>query len=363
MSKNIYVFIFATFLITGCSSMTDYAKNILSDPRNEKLVYKTNEDYSSGQIDLIIPPNLNNPDTKNALSLPEIIENDSERLFTIDTVLEGVKIYKQGTSIFLSVKTQDKISLWNKIKSFWLQEGFLLVNSDLTVSTMRTNYLENLSEVQLGTVQRIVGRYVPLLVSPETRDSYKTRLIKKPDGYDILITHYGKEFMSDGDSDFRWQNRARDSEFENEMISRMFIYLGGNEARDAGYVVAKSTGIRNTVSIYSDDKGLQTLFVPDIYERTFPAVVTALEILGINIIEKNQSDGYVKILLGDTEASNDGFFANIFDKSSSESLFIRLNLGGSNGSATLITVENNSFVQMNNPAAEEVLRGLYVKLK
>ena len=39
--------------------------------------------------------------------------------------------------------------------------------------------------------------------------------------------------MSDGDTDFRWQNRPRDPEFENEMISRMYIYLGGDEAREA----------------------------------------------------------------------------------------------------------------------------------
>jgi len=209
----------------------------------------------------------------------------------------------------------------------------------------------------------VVGRYVPLLVSPETRDSYKTRLIKKDDGYDILITHYGKEFMSDGDSEFRWQNRARDPEFENEMISRMYIYLGGNEAREAGYVVAKSTGIRNQASIYSDDNNLQTLYVPDIYERTYPAVLTALDILGINIIKQNQSDGYIQISLDDEQSSNDGFFSNIFNKSSSETLFIKLNQGGESSSATLITIENNSFVQMNDHASEEILRGLYVKLR
>ena len=349
--------------MTGCSNMTDYAKNILSDPRNEKLVYKTNEDYASSQIDLILPPNVNNPDTNNALLLPEIVEGDSDKIFTIDTELEGIQVYKQGNNMFLSVKTQDKISLWNKIKTFWTREGFLLVNSDLTLSSMRTNYLENLSEVQLGAVQRVIGRYVPLLVSPETRDSYKTRLVKKNDGYDILITHYVKEFMSDGDSEFRWQNRARDSEFENEMISRLYIFLGGNEARESGYTIAKSTGIRNQVSIYSDDNNLQTLYVPDIYERTYPAVVTALEILGINIIEQKQSDGYIQISLDGKETSNDGFFSNIFSKSSSETLFIKLNLGGENNSATLITIENNSFVHMNDPASEEVLRGLYVKLR
>jgi uncharacterized lipoprotein len=169
--------------------------------------------------------------------------------------------------------------------------------------------------------------------------------------------------MSDGDSEFRWQNRARDSEFENEMTSRMFIYLGGAEARDAGYIVAKSTGIRNIVSIYSDDKNLQTLYVPDIYERTYPAVVTALDILGVNIIKQSQADGYIQVSLDDKKQGNDGFFANIFNKTTSETLFIKLNLGGDNGSATLITVENNSFVQMNDSASEEILRGLYVKLR
>jgi hypothetical protein len=38
-------------------------------------------------------------------------------------------------------------------------------------------------------------------------------------------------------------------------------------------------------------------------------------------------------------------------------------MGGENGSATLISIENNSSVQMNDSVSEEVLRGLYVKLK
>ena len=69
---------------------------------------------------------------------------------------------------------------------------------------MKTVFLENLSEAQLGTVQRIVGRYVPLLVSPDTRDSFKTRFLFRDDGVDIILTHYGKN-MSDGDVEFRWQ--------------------------------------------------------------------------------------------------------------------------------------------------------------
>jgi outer membrane protein assembly factor BamC len=228
---------------------------------------------------------------------------------------------------------------------------------------MRTNYLENLSEVQLGVIQRYVGRYVPLLVSPETRDSYKTRIVKKENGFDIVISHYGKEFMSDGDTEFRWQNRPRDKEFQNEMISRMYIYLGGDEAKNSGYIVAKTTGIRKSVSIYTDDKGLQTLFVPDIYERVYPSIVSSLDILGVKIIEKDQSSGLIKISLDDREKESKGFLSSLFSNDSSEVMNIKVNTGGETGESTLITIEDDVFNQIQSLASDEVLRGLYVKLR
>ena len=351
------------FALTGCAGMSDYVKNLVSDPRNEKLVYKSDEDYSSGQIDLVIPPNLNQPNTVSALSLPEVIDNDSNKLFTIDTKLENIKLFKQGQDMFLSVQTEDKILLWERIKLFWLEEGFQILSEDLTISSMRTNYLENLSEVQLGVIQRYVGRYVPLLVSPETRDSYKTRIVKKENGFDVLISHYGKEFMSDGDTEFRWQNRPRDKEFQNEMISRMYIYLGGDEAKNSGYIVAKTTGIRKTVSIHTDDNSLQTLFVPDIYERVYPSVVSSLDILGVKIIEKDQSSGLIKISLDDREKEARGFLSGLFNSDSSEVMNIKVNTGGETGESTLITIEDSDFNQMQSLATDEVLRGLYVKLR
>ena len=362
MSKHFISFLLL-FSLSGCSGMTDYVKNIISDPRNEKLVYKTDEDYSSSQIDLVIPPNLNRPKTIDALMLPEVIDNDSDKLFTIDTKLEGIKIYKQGQDMFLSVETQDKLILWNRIKSFWLEEGFQLLSEDLTISSMKTNYLENLSEVQLGAIQRVVGRYVPLLVSPETRDSYKTRIIKKDNGFDIVVSHYGKEFMSDGDSEFRWQNRPRDNEFQNEMISRMYIYLGGNEAKNSGYIIAKTTGIRNTVSIYTDEQGLQTLYVPDIYERVYPSIVSSLDILGVKILDNNQSNGLIKISMDDKAEESKGFLAKMFSDNSSQVMNIKVTTGGDNGESTLVIIEDNSFVQIQTLASDEILRGLYVKLK
>ncbi len=361
--NKFFIALFLIFTITSCSTMTEYAKNIISDPRNENLIYKTDKDYSSTQKELILPPNVTQPEVRDILSLPDVVKNDTNRLFSVDTKLENIKIYKEGNDMFLSIKVENKLLLWEKLKSFWLQEGFQLMNSDLTTSSMRTNYLENISEAQLGTIQKVVGRYVPLLVSPETRDSYSTRLIKKEENYEIFVTHYGKEFMSDGDSDFRWQNRQRDVEFENEMISRMYIYLGGEEAKESGYIVAKVNRSSSKTIISTDDQGLQTLYVPDIYERVYPSVVSSLEILGLKIISQDQSEGLIRISLKDRESSNPGFFSRFFSTNSDEELNIKLNLGGEKGETTLITIENRLFVQVKTPASEEILRGLYVNLR
>ena len=117
MNKVIYLLILS-IVISSCSSMSDYAKNILSDPRNEKLVYKTNEDYSSSQIELLIPPNLSQPANRESLALPEIVKNNSDNLFTVDTKLENIKIFRQGKNMFLSVSSSDKLALWEKNKIF-----------------------------------------------------------------------------------------------------------------------------------------------------------------------------------------------------------------------------------------------------
>ena len=65
--------------------------------------------------------------------------------------------------------------------------------------------------------------------------------------------------MSDGENEFRWQNRPRDPEFESEMISRLYIYLGGEEAKSKGYTVVKSTGVRNRTSLNIDENGIHSL--------------------------------------------------------------------------------------------------------
>ena len=351
-----------TFMVTGCSSFTDYFKNLTSEERKDLVVYKTNKQYENTQFDLLVPPDLITPNSGNVLEIPDY-DDKGIAVFTVDTQLDDIKIMRSGRDSFLSLKSKDKKIIWNKLSSFWRSEGFMLVQNDYTLGSMRTGFLENISEAQLGTVQKYVGRYIPLLVSPETRDSYSTRLIMNDDSTDILVTHYGKEFMSDGDTEFRWQNRPRDAEFESEMISRLFIYLGGDEAQSKGYSIVKSTGIRNKASMNIDENGFHTLYIKDIYERVWPEVIRSLETYGIKTLSASKADGVINVSIGNEESTQQSFLDSLVFWKSNKTVDSFNIVLISNQDGTLIEIQNNAYLNFTNTATEEVIRALYADLR
>jgi len=362
--KNInLLFLSTSLLFSGCSSLNDYFKNIISDDRKDLVVYKTNKQYEDTQFDLLVPPDLITPNSGNILEIPEYAGEKGLNVFTVDTPLENIKIMRSGRDSFLSVQTKDKKMLWDKLSDFWKSEGFRLAQQDYTLGSMRTSFLENLSESQLGTVQKYVGRYIPLLVSPETRDSYSTRIILNDDDTTILVTHYGKEFMSDGDTEFRWQNRPRDPEFETEMISRLFIYLGGEEAKAKGYSVVKSTGVRSRANMSVDQNGFHSLFIKDIFERVWPEVIKSLETYGINIIFVKEDDGIISVAVNEQKSKESTFLSTLaFWKSDKDIDSFNIVLI-KNQDGVLIEIQNDSYLNFTNSATEEVIRALYADLR
>ena len=359
-----YIVFFLYLPLIGCSSIGEYVSNITSEDREDLVIYKRNTPYEDTQFDLEVPPDLINPETTDVLEIPEYAKEREIEIFTVDTKLDNIKIVRQGRDSFLVIKSTDKKLIWDSINRFWQSEGFKLSQKDYTLGIVKTVFLENLSEAQLGTIQKYVGRYVPLLVAPETRDSFKTRLLLKDESIDILITHYGKEYMSDGDAEFRWQNRPRDPEIESEMISRLFIYLGGDEAKSKGYTVVKSTGTRNRASLNIDEYGMHTLFIADIFERVWPQTIKSLETIGIKILSAKESDGIIKVSATEvTEPEKESFFDNLKFWSSSTDIEAFSLVLSSNQDGTFIEIQNNSSASFSSAASEEIIRALYTEFR
>jgi hypothetical protein len=64
-----------------------------------------------------------------------------------------------------------------------------------------------------------------------------------------------------------------------------------------------------------------------------------------------------------TKNESPGFFDRFFGKDSTETFSLRLTQGGENRESTLITIEDSVFNQIQSSGSDEVLRGLYVKLR
>ena len=171
---NKLFFIFLFISLSACSSVTEYISDLTAPEREELVVYKRGTQYQDTQFDLEVPPDLISPKDRESLDIPDFVKNDEAKLFTVDTKLENIELIRNGRDSMLSLKSAEKKVLWDKLISFWKSEGFRLSQRDYTLGTIKTVYLENLSEAQLGTIQKYVGRYIPLLVSPETRDSFRT---------------------------------------------------------------------------------------------------------------------------------------------------------------------------------------------
>ncbi len=364
-SKKTLIVFMSLIIFQSCSSLTGYISDITATDREDLVVYKKDKKYEDTQFDLETPPDLISPRERNTLDIPEFVKNNDAKLFTVDTKLENIELVRIGRDSIISLKNTEKNFLWDKLIEFWRMEGFRLSQKDYTLGTLKTVYLENLSEAQLGTIQKYVGRYIPLLVTPETRDSFKTRILEKDENINILVTHYGKEYMSDGDTEFRWQNRPRDPEIESEMIARLFIYLGGDEAKSRGYTVIKSTGVRNKASLNIDDNGAHTLFVGDIYERVWPQTIRTLETMGVQIISAKEADGIIQITAKEVEEQQQEaglldflVFWNESENPERFNILIKENQDG-----VILEIVNDQFTNFTSVASEEVIRALYAEFR
>ncbi len=362
INKLFFILLFLS--LSGCSSLTEYVSDLTAPDREELVVYKRDTQYQDTQFDLEVPPDLISPIERKTLDIPDFVKNNEAKLFTVDTKLENIELIRNGRDSMLSLKNTEKRVLWEKLISFWRAEGFGLSQRDYTLGTIKTVYLENLSEAQLGTIQKYVGRYIPLLVSPETRDSFKTRILEQNDKINILVTHYGKEYMSDGDTEFRWQNRPRDPEIESEMLSRLYIFLGGEEAKSSGYNVVKSTGIRNKASLNIDENGIHTLFISDIYERVWPQTIRTLETIGVQLLNTKESDGIIFLSAREVGFEEDDSVLSFltFWQDSTDTEQFNLIVSESQDGVS-IEVQDTNATSFSNVASEEVMRALYAEFR
>ena len=94
---------------------------------------------------------------------------------TAVTSLGDVRIERAGSQRWLVVnRPADK--LWEPIRDFWQENGFLLVMEQANLGIMETDWAENRAKIPQDFIRSALGKVFDSLYSTGERDKFRTRL-------------------------------------------------------------------------------------------------------------------------------------------------------------------------------------------
>ncbi|KPF59230.1 hypothetical protein D621_04875 [beta proteobacterium AAP51] len=145
--------------------------------------------------------------------------------------LGDMRVVRDGAKRWLLVPQAPEV-LWPRLKAFWQERGFTLVEENAATGVMETNFSENRAKLPNDVIRNTFGRLLGNLYDTGERDSYRTRLERTTAGTEIYITHRGIEEVKVGearDSGTTWRARPSEPELEAELLSRLLVTLGAAE--------------------------------------------------------------------------------------------------------------------------------------
>jgi len=294
----------------GCTS------NPLTE--DKKIDYK-----SAGKLpSLEIPPDLTPPSADGRFAVPDVSpqasatfsEYSKERVTKAQAgpaellpTLEKVRIERAGSQRWLVVNASPE-QAWPVIKDFWQKVGFSVKTELPEAGIIETDWAENRAKIPQDAIRNVLSKVVDGLYSTSERDKFRTRLEPGKDKgtTEIYISHRGmyevvKEGVA-GSSQTVWQPRPADPELEAEMLRRLMVQFGVDEARATTLMAANVPQERAKVS--HDKEGGAVLALADPFDRAWRRVGLALDRVGFTVEDRDRSKGLYYVRYVDPEADD-----------------------------------------------------------
>jgi outer membrane protein assembly factor BamC len=348
----------------------------------KKIDYK-----SAGKIpSLEVPPDLTRPTGDDRFLVPDVNPKSGATYSAYSKERSGApqsatrdvlpqtsdaRIERAGTQRWLVVKGEPA-GLWNVVKDFWQETGFI-VNVELPeAGVMETDWAENRAKIPDGIIRNTLGKLLDATYSTSERDKFRTRLERGGEAgtTEVYISHRGMEEVYTSSSvdskDTRWQPRQPNPELEAEMLRRLMVRLGVQESRAKAQLSGGSAAPRASLSRGSDGA---TLSLDEQFDRAWRRVGLALDRVGFTVEDRDRSKGLYFVRYIDPETDNKvadkGWLSRLKfwgdsgkPKNEQYQILVR---GGDNGAE--INVLNKSGARENSQTAGRILTLLYEQLK
>jgi outer membrane protein assembly factor BamC len=227
--------------------------------------------------------------------------------------LGDVRIERAGNQRWLVINRPAE-ALWEPIKDFWQENGFLLAMDQKNLGIMETDWAENRAKIPQDFIRNSLGKILDSLYSTSERDKFRTRIERNANGStEVFISHRGvmETYTSESKNQTVWQPRAADPELEAEFLRRLMQKLGATKeatAKVASAVAAKATATSSTLN------GQPVVILEEGFERAWRRVGLALDRTGFTVEDRDRNKGvyFVRYVPTDADKSEPGFFKKIF---------------------------------------------------
>ena len=298
--------------LAGCSGLSDIGLE------SKKIDYKSASAVKVPTLE--IPPDLTSPTRDDRFAVPDTAGKGSatfsaysgerspqalaQQQSNILPKVDKAHIERSGNQRWLVVaETPDK--LWDQVKDFWQETGFLIKIEMREAGVMETDWAENRAKIGMDFIRNMLGKVLDSLYSTAERDKFRTRFEpgSEPGTTDIFISHRGmyEIYVSEGKDQTKWQPREADPELEAEMLRRLMVRFGSDQKRADSEIAAAKIKPLERAKLTRGNDGAGTLEVQESFDRAWRRVGLALDRVGFTVEDRDRSKGLYFVRYVDPE--------------------------------------------------------------
>lgn len=284
---------------------------------------------------------------------------------TAATSIGDVRIERAGSQRWLVIdRPADK--LWDPVRDFWQENGFLLTLDQANLGIMETDWAENRAKLPQDFIRNALGKVLDALYSTGERDKFRTRLERNAaGGTEIFISHRGmiEVYNSEKKDTTVWQPRPADPELEAEFLRRMMVKLGVSEEQSKALVAA---GNGQKTSRIASVNGQPVVQIDEGFDRAWRRVGLALDRTGFTVEDRDRSQGvyFVRYVDPGADKTEPGFFSKMFGASKTNNAPLKYRITvTSQAQTSTVAVLNAGGTPDTSPNAERIVKVIADDLK
>jgi outer membrane protein assembly factor BamC len=291
----------------------------------------------------------------NAPSIPTAVGN-----------IGDVRMERAGSQRWIVVNRSPD-QLWEPVRDFWQENGFLLTTDQRNLGIMETDWAENRAKLPQDVIRGTLGKLVDSVYSTGELDRFRTRLERTPNGTEIFVSHRGMEevYNTARKDQTVWQPRATDPELETEFLRRLMVKLGVSQEQSK--LLAATSAPARTASV-ANVGGQPVVQINENFERAWRRVGLALDRTGFTVEDRDRSAGtyFVRYVAPNPDKKEPGFFGKLFTFGGSGKteapLKYRIMVKGQ-GEASTVAVLNESGAPETSANAQRIVQVIADDLK